>query len=208
MGILGAMASPYVQVAAVVVLLCIAYAAYRTMRRMTDIRDLPRDPRGRRFWGVVTSVGDGDGFRIFHVPWMRSAAFTRRSPKLPVRLAGVDAPEMRFFSVPAQPCSREAREHLRSLVLGKTVCVDALSIDMYGRIIAVVYVPRGWFSRLNVNLEMVKTGFACVYDRAGAEYGGYKAQLEAAQETARKKRIGMWANKRVVLPMDHKKDRK
>ncbi|KAI4292495.1 hypothetical protein PAPHI01_1769 [Pancytospora philotis] len=196
--------NPYFQFFLFLVVAAVCYALYRVMSRMSSVRDLPRNPRGFSFKGVVTSVSDGDGFRVFHVPWMRNKAYSRSSPKLPVRLAGIDAPEMRFFGTPAQPFSKEAKELLSALALKKTVHVTVYSIDMYSRIVAMVCIKTGWFSWTNVNLEMVRAGLACVYDRAGAEYGGLKAAFEAAQAEAKRKKRGMWSLPSVVLPMDYK----
>ncbi|KAI5169207.1 hypothetical protein PAEPH01_0529 [Pancytospora epiphaga] len=184
------------------------YILWRTQRRMESIRDLPRVIRNYTFKGIVTSVGDGDGFKLFHVPCLRSCSYNRTSPKLPIRLAGIDAPETRAFNTPAQPFSKEAKEYLRELVLGKMVRVTVLSIDFYGRIVAIVHIKTGWLFWDNVNLLMLQAGMACVYDRGGAEYGSYKSKFEEAERKAKKKKIGMWSQKKVVLPMDHKSKHK
>ena len=54
---------------------------------------------------------------------------------------------------------------------------------------------------------MLKVGLATVYEAAGAEYGGYREKMVAAEKTARKARIGMWQQTRQEYqsPGDFKK---
>lgn len=66
-------------------------------RRMSTINDLPEDKLNYIFYGIATRVGDGDGFRVYHVPWFRSSNYNKHSDKLPIRLAGIDAPEVGCF---------------------------------------------------------------------------------------------------------------
>lgn len=141
---------------------------------------------------------------VFHIPWLRSSSYTKTSPKLPIRLAGIDAPEVRYFNKPEQPHAIESKNFLKSLVLNKMVYVEVLDVDMYSRIVAIVHVKLGWFSWTNVNVIAVKEGMACVYVGGGAAYGNYKEKLLAAQELAKTKKIGMWKYKNVVLPGEYK----
>lgn len=116
-----------------------------------------------------------------------------------VRLAGIDAPEMAHFGHAPQPFAPEAKEWLARLVQGRRVRIQLHRIDQYGRAVASVWVrrrrwphvlwPRWW----NVSLAMVTDGFATLYRDAGAEYGGIKPLLEAAETRARALRLGMWA---------------
>jgi len=202
------LANPYFLISVSLVTIIAGYIIYKSQMRMESVIDLPREIRNYKFKGIVTSVGDGDGFRLFHVPWMRSSKYGRGSPKLPVRLTGIDAPEMRCFSTPGQPFAEEARGYLRGLILGKMVHITVLSVDMYGRIVVMVHVKPGWISWQNVNLAMLQAGMACVYDRAGAEYGPYKKEFEEAEKAAKKRRLGMWSQRNVVLPMDYKSHHK
>lgn len=57
----------------------------------------------------------------------------------------------------------------------------------------------------NVSMELATTGLAEVYRGSNACYGrpGKKA-FEAAEKAARRKRIGMWSQKRVVTPTEFK----
>jgi hypothetical protein len=104
--------------------------------------------------GRCTSVGDADGFRIYHTPgpMVYRDLFYAGTLKgkqsnghtggrvhletLSIRLAGADAPESSHFGKPSQPLSKEAKEELEKLVLGKTVWCQAAHIDQYQRLVS------------------------------------------------------------------------
>jgi endonuclease YncB( thermonuclease family) len=74
------------------------------------------------------------------------------------------------------------------MVLSRNVQIELLSKDHYGRIVGMVWVrkPVFWPFRKNVNLEMLKRGFATVYAQSGAEYGSIgKDKLLAIEEKAK-----------------------
>lgn len=135
--------------------------------------------------GRVTSVGDADGFRLYHTPgipilrdWIHDVNKKRkpselRNQTLSVRIAGADAPEAAHFGKPAQPFSKEAHDELKRLVLDRTVWLEASHVDQYKRLVATPYVwlPPYVLGRTNVSLELVKQGLATVYRSAGASYG-------------------------------------
>jgi endonuclease YncB( thermonuclease family) len=189
---------------ALVLALVLVLIIYRKTRRISHIEDLPRNFVGMSLTGIATSVNDGDGFRFFHTPCFRSSEYTDADDKLYIRLAGIDAPEMRHFCVPEQPLAREAREYLRKLILRKRVKIRMMGMDRYNRVLAFVETRR-WCFTTNVNLEMVRSGHACVYGGRDAVYGRYEGELRSLQRRALSKRIGMWKNTGLVLPLDHKK---
>ena len=94
--------------------------------------------------GRVTSVGDADGFRLYHTPgipflrqrWHRppTKASDLRHQTISVRLAGVDAPEAAHFGREAQPYADVAHKELRRLLEGRTVWLDMALIDQYQRL--------------------------------------------------------------------------
>ncbi|EPQ32236.1 uncharacterized protein PFL1_00433 [Pseudozyma flocculosa PF-1] len=183
--------------------------------------------------GHVTSVGDADGFRLFHtpgIPFLRSLIHQphrKRKPSelrtqtLSVRLAGADAPETGHFGKPAQPFAKEAMDELKSLVLGKTVWCQASHVDQYKRLVATPYVwlPPYVLGRTNVSLALVKKGLATVYRQSGAAYGEAtmwakiwsRAKsgldgLERAERKAKKQKLGIWSQgKKYESPEDYKK---
>lgn len=115
--------------------------------------------------------------------------------QIPVRIAGVDAPEGAHFGRPAQPFSAEALKWLSDYILHRNVRAYIYKRDQYNRIVATVYVRR-FLIRRNVGLEMVKRGLATTYEaKSGGEYGGLKAVYEKAEAKAKRKRKGMWSGK-------------
>ncbi|KAI8377395.1 uncharacterized protein BYT42DRAFT_342560 [Radiomyces spectabilis] len=163
--------------------------------------------------GKVLKVGDSDNFRLYHTPgwgwgWLRKIPTTRkelRQQTIPIRIAGVDAPEGAHFGMPAQPLSAEAKKFLTNLVLNRHVQVQLLSRDQYQRIVAMAYVRKPPFYRLkNVSEEMLKVGLASMYVAKGAQYGDAQAQLEKAEARAKLLRKGIWGLKTYVSPHAHK----
>ncbi|TXT13805.1 hypothetical protein VHUM_01172 [Vanrija humicola] len=167
--------------------------------------------------GVVTRVGDGDNFRLYHTPgpFWRYPLKLRRVPTSPkelkdntlsIRIAGVDAPENAHFGNPAQPYAKEALEWLTKTVLGKRMKCQLLRKDQYNRIVAVPYIARPILPNKPLPLMMLKEGTAVVYTSGGAEYGPWGLEgLQKAEDDARRHRRGLWAAKSVELPKDYKK---
>ncbi|KAI9845798.1 MAG: putative endonuclease lcl3 [Sclerophora amabilis] len=165
--------------------------------------------RRRSLFGRVTSVGDGDNFRLFHTPggritgwgWLpgRKVPETRDGLKdrtISVRLAGVDAPELAHFGRPAQPYSSEALNWLRDYILHRRVRAYIYKRDQYDRVVSTVYVRRGLLRR-DVGLQMLKEGLATVYEaKTGAEFGRVEARYRRAEWWAKTKRKGMWGGKK------------
>ncbi|CAD6969731.1 unnamed protein product [Tilletia controversa] len=204
----------------------------RHFRRIRNAEYLtPSTMRRRYIVGRVTSVGDADGFRLFHTPGpvlLRSILF--RPPKqasqlrdqtLSVRLAGADAPEAAHFGKQAQPFSKEAQEYLTGKIKGKTVWVEPSHVDQYKRLVGTPYVWEApyIFGRTNVSLALVKEGLATVYRQSGAAYGSatwwsrwlFKSQngqasLERAEKKAKILEKGMWSlGTKLELPDQCKK---
>ncbi|KAK4451465.1 putative endonuclease LCL3 [Podospora aff. communis PSN243] len=161
----------------------------------------------RSLFGKVTSVGDGDGFHLFHTPggrlagwgWLRRVPTDRKQLKdrtISIRLAGVDAPEGAHFGRPAQPFSAEALEFLQNYILGKRVRAYIYKRDQYERIVATVFVRKPpFFLRKDVGKELLNRGLATVYEsKTGAEFGGpaMEQSYKTAEAVAKKKKKGMW----------------
>ena len=113
--------------------------------------------------GRVVRVADGDSFEV--------AGGTR------VRLYGIDSPEH------DKPYWAEAKRTLAGLISGKTVRLQEMDRDRYGRVVARVEVDG-----LDVNAEMVRRGAAWVYRKHTNE--PILIQLE---DDARRAKRGLWA---------------
>ncbi|ODQ66333.1 putative endonuclease LCL3 [Nadsonia fulvescens var. elongata DSM 6958] len=195
------------------------YYIYRTyLARIVTSRDLPASfLRRKSLLGHVVKVGDGDNFRLFHTPggywagwgWLRAVPRINQRgvgrQTLHIRLNGVDAPECAHFGNPAQPYSTEALNWLRSYLLGKRVRVKPLVEDQYGRTVASVKVWK-WNGRRDVSTEMVRRGWAVVYEgKMNAEFEGKQAKLLKLEAEARRRKWGMWATGKGESPGEYKK---
>ncbi|KAI1448053.1 SNase-domain-containing protein [Annulohypoxylon stygium] len=173
--------------------------------------------RKRSLFGRVTSVGDGDNFHMYHTPggrlagwgWLRRVPTKKtqlRNMTIPIRLAGVDAPENAHFGRPAQPYATDALAWLSSYILGRQVRARIYKRDQYDRVVATVFVRR-WLLRRDVGLEMLKRGLATVYEaKIGAEFGGLEEKYKAAEKKAKEKKRGIWGIEPEVFesPRDYK----
>ncbi len=180
------------------VLLGANYVYKTRLKRFSSTAEIPLDfLNGRRtLFGKVVSVGDGDNFRLFHTPggrlagwgWLRPIPTLRaasRAGTLPIRLAGVDAPESAHFGNPAQPYGPEALKWLCDTLLGRRLRVTLWTRDQYNRAVSSVHIWQWGIFRKDVSLEMVKAGLATVYIQKGAQYGGIKDKLDRAEYLAK-----------------------
>lgn len=195
----------FIPIAAILIpsLIYLAYKLfYTSFYRYIHYSQIPRN--GFTFKGIVNKVGDGDGFKVVHIPALRSNS-TKNIPSLSVRLAAIDAPEVRYFDRPDQPFAQEARLFLKKMIFGKKVYVKAIKLDLYNRILAIVYVRKSLFQWKIVNLEMIKAGLACVYESSYTTFGGMENIFRREQEIAKYHKRGMWKDSSVILPMEFKK---
>ncbi len=114
---------------------------------------------------TVIRIVDGDTYQVFQ----KSRVYT-------VRLANVDAPETK------QRFGEAAKDSVSHLLLGKTVLVDSIGKDRYGRVIAEITI-----NRLALDSLMVSNGWAWYY----ADYS-HKSELQNLQDMAISKRKGLW----------------
>ena len=102
-----------------------------------------------------------------------------------IRLLGIDTLEE------SQPFGEQAKKALSDKVLGKTVQVTTYGKDKYDRLLGIIKLDGR-----NINLEMVKAGFAWHYK----QYSTSKV-LAKAEEEARKAKVGLWADEHPVAPL-------
>lgn len=144
----------------------------------------------------VVTVQDGDSLVVRP---RRSFWHPRRERgEITVRLYAVDAPES------DQRHGAEAREYLRRLVTGRTdLDLEPVHTDRYGRQVAIIYYRRRGRKR-SVNRMMVEQGLARWYKT----YGGQELGLDDAERHARRRRRGLWSNRRAVAPWEHRRARR
>lgn len=121
--------------------------------------------------------------------------------KVIVRLVGIDAPALPASKEkPGQPFSGRAAKHLASLVLGHVVDIKSYGLDGSGRMLGELFSDDK-----NINIEMIKAGYAEVYRGklpAGLDVEAYWQ----AQKEAQKANRGMWVQgDKYVSPREWKK---
>jgi len=124
--------------------------------------------------------------------------------EIKVRLVGIDSPETgKKKRDPGQPYSQKATKYLSGMVLNKTVDIKGYGLGPYNRILGVIHVDGK-----NVNLEMIKAGYAEVYrgkPPRGFDTGLYKK----AEAEAKKAGRGMWSQgNKYISPKDWRKMKK
>lgn len=180
------------------------YIVFVYSKRITRVAQLPKNYKNFEFHGLVISVGDGDGFKAIHMPALRNGNTWTKEDALQIRLAAIDAPEVRFFGRPGQPFSKEAKACLKNLINSKKVRIRVLDIDRYNRIVAMVFVKVGFLKWKNVNLELVRLGMACVYRNSCSSFGEMKNEFERVEIVAKEKKLGIWSDASFVLPHEFK----
>jgi len=112
-----------------------------------------------------------------------------------IRLANIDAPEKK------QKFGKESLAFLQNLLLGKEVWVNpnGSSLDKYNRTICELFIEKEG-SLLCVNTEMVKKGYAMVYNK----YCNKQVFeiLKGLEETARLEKKGLWQETNPQTPWD------
>lgn len=130
---------------------------------------------------LISAVSDGDTLR---------AADGRR-----IRLYGVDCPEKR------QARGADATAITKRLALGRTVKLEKVEQDKYGRVVGIVSLDDGSV----LQEELLEAGAAWLYD----QYCRRPACIgwQALENTARKRKVGLWSDPVPVPPWVWRKNR-
>ena len=109
---------------------------------------------------IIPVPADAGLFKVVRVYDGDTVKAVGHDIEIKVRLVRIDAPETsKGKRQTGQPFSRQAEKYLAGLVLNKTVDIRGYGSDRYGRILGEIYVDDK-----NVNLEMVKKGYAeCLF---------------------------------------------
>ena len=124
--------------------------------------------------GRVISVADGDTITIIG----------DGNTQYKIRLNAIDAPEK------SQNFGQKSKQQLSNYVFGKDVTVTWKSKDKYGRVLGTVFVGGK-----DINLQMVRDGYAHHYKRFDSS-----PAYAAAETEARQMRRGLWADDNPVEP--------
>lgn len=134
--------------------------------------------------GRVIGIADGDTITILE-----------NKTQYKIRLYGIDCPESH------QDFGARAKQFLSGMVFDKTVRVTQEDIDRYGRIVGMVYLGETC-----INEEIIKNGFAWVYDRYCK-----KPTCQTwtnLQAEAKSNGIGLWSHPDPIPPWDFRRQKK
>ena len=135
--------------------------------------------------GRVVAVADGDTVTVLDTQRVQHR----------VRLQGIDAPESR------QAFGQRSRQYLAAMVHNQEVVVRVDKIDRFGRVVGVIYLDGQ-----DVNLRMVEAGMAWHYKQYQREQTpAQRRAYAAAEEAARRDRLGLWADTNPVAPWDFRR---
>ena len=139
------------------------------------------------FESRTKSVHDGDSINVTNADGVQ----------VNIRLYGLDAPETR------QAFGYQAKKLLVRLVAHKTISIEGVDTDRYGRTVVLVRLADGTL----VNEEMVRAGLAWVYDQYCLRED-LCATLRQAQAEARSAGRGLWAESSPTPPWEWRKSHK
>ncbi len=115
-----------------------------------------------------------------------------------IRLSSIDAPESSHTKHErgriGQPFSDSARDYLAHLVKGKQVVAKCTERDRYERNVCDIFVAG-----VSANRQMVAVGLAWA-NRAGGGRYLHDPEVLRLEDTARRSRLGLWADKHPVEP--------
>lgn len=133
--------------------------------------------------GKVVGISDGDTFKLL----------VNNSELHKIRVASIDCPETK------QPFSAKAKKFTSDAVFNKTVKVNVLSTDRYGRLIGLVI----YNGSLNLSQELVKHGLAWHYVKYSKD-----SILQSLENTARSNKRGLWQDPTSIPPWEWRSNKK
>ncbi len=148
--------------------------------------------------GKVMKVTDGDTVVISPI---EGGAFFK------CRLYGIDSPEAPKYrkrgglSMLGQPYGEEASRELKRLILGEIVEITLTGDKTYNREVCRIHRDG-----MDVNLEMVKRGYAWAYKHYLKR--PYASEYIDAERTARERRLGLWQDSNPTPPWEFRRELK
>ena len=131
--------------------------------------------------GKVVGIADGDTVTVL-----------QNNQEYKIRLYGIDTPEK------AQDFGARAKEFTSGLVFKKDVRVIQKDIDRYGRVVGIIYIGDTC-----INKEIIKTGFAWVYQQYCKD--SFCRDWLNLEKQARESRIGLWSHPDPVPPWEFRR---
>lgn len=104
--------------------------------------------------GKVIKVYDGDTITIAsRLPYQESPVY-----RFTVRINGIDTPEIKGKTATEKALAIQARNALALLILGKTVKLENVKLEKYGRLLADV-----WLDETNLGKHLIESNYAVPY---------------------------------------------
>lgn len=134
---------------------------------------------------IVKAVKDGDTVVVSPIDGGQFIA---------CRLYGIDTPEMKKFDLPGQPYAKEAARKLSRLILGCTVTLNFKGQVSHNRYVCLILKDG-----IDINIEMVKDGYAWAYRKYLRGTDFYDPYIQA-EKIAKKKKLGLWQDPKPIAP--------
>jgi micrococcal nuclease len=132
--------------------------------------------------GKVIKIVDGDTFDVL----------TDAQTTIRIRMNGIDCPERK------QDYYQVCKDALSEYIFGKKVQLITHGKDKYTRTIADVF-----YKKENINLTMIKNGFAWHYKKYSSD-----PAMTKAERKARAAKIGLWQMNNAIAPWNFRKLKK
>lgn len=132
------------------------------------------------FSGKVVDVHDRDNITVIHLGIGQK-----------IRLSGIDAPEE------SQDFGKRAKQFLSDKVFNQVVTVEVAGVDRYKRTIGTIILSDG----TNINLEMVKNGYAWRYEK----YAPNDLTLKRLEAEAKEEKRGLWGHANPIPPWNFRR---
>lgn len=132
-------------------------------------------------WGKVIRILDGDTIEIKN----------DQGKNVRVQLAYIDAPDKDSKTGEAQPLHQESMNALGKIIRDKEVIIESLGVDRFQRIEGIIFLDK-----LNVNLDMVRSGMAEIYNPVRVNPKAYDQRYITAfldaEKLAKSNKTGVW----------------
>ena len=126
--------------------------------------------------GKVVKIIDGDTFDML----------TPENKTVRIRMNGIDCPERK------QDYYQVAKDGLGNMIFQKNVELQVTGRDRNKRLIAIVFC-----NKQNINLAMIRQGYAWHFKKYSSDSSFARAELEA-----RKKKLGLWKMDNPIPPWE------
>ncbi len=140
-----------------------------------------------RYQGLDSETRKGILFRAVKIYDGDSLKVSGAGLTLMVRLVGIDAPETGGGKHPAQPFAHRAKDAFSRIIATAPFTLKSYGTGSYNRVLAELFVGGR-----NINLELVRQGFAEVYQGRMQSGLDEKSYLDAQKE-ARQRHRGIWS---------------